>query len=211
MGHLTDTDSVWATFYDDCFEVKEACHLRAPDSASVDIENRMTDVLENSKQRLVYTVSNGNARLITYRDMKLAIYWTAMAPGFATTFRAAVLDSLTGGHTNAMLDFPFENILTAKNSLHEETQDGRANSNADVGTAVNCGNAEDITNRSVADFKNAFQHSRASLLLRHSSKSRGKYGVWADQYDLHRDSQVPPHRNETIETQAVNSDTIHGQ
>jgi pimeloyl-ACP methyl ester carboxylesterase len=154
MGHLIDTDAVWASFFNDCFEAKEACPLwRAPDSAAVDIENRMTDFLENLKHRPAYTVRDGNARLITYRDVKLAMYWTTMAPSFGAPLMAAVLDSLMGGHNNVTLDFPFESVPTASNSLHHETQDGRAGSNADAGTAVNCGDAEDITNSSIADFK----------------------------------------------------------
>ena len=154
MGHLIDTDAVWTSFYDDCFEAKEACPLwQASDSASADINSRMTDFLENLKHRPVYTVSYGNARLITHRDVKLAMYWTTMAPGFAAPLIAEVLDSLMRGHINVTLDFPFESIPKASNALYQETQDGRANSNADAGTALNCGDAEDITNSSITDFK----------------------------------------------------------
>jgi hypothetical protein len=39
MQYLIDTDAVWATFYDDCFEAKEACPMwRAADSNSSEIE-----------------------------------------------------------------------------------------------------------------------------------------------------------------------------
>ena len=66
---------------------------------------------------------------------------------------AVVLDSLMRGHTNVTVDFPFESILTASNFPHEDTQDDRANSNANAGTAANCGDADDITTSSVADLK----------------------------------------------------------
>jgi len=154
MEHLIDTDAVWESFYDDCSKAKQACPLwRAFDSDSTDIKHRIEEFLENLKQRPAYTVSDGNSRLITYRDVKLAMYWTTMSPGYGAPIMAIILDGLLKGHTNMTLDFPFEGILTASNSLHEETQDSRASSNADAGTAVNCGDAEDITNSSIADFK----------------------------------------------------------
>jgi pimeloyl-ACP methyl ester carboxylesterase len=154
MGHLMETDAIWATFYDDCFTAREACPLwRAPDTAPVNIEKRVNDFLESLKQRPVYTVSDGNARLITYRDVKLAIYWTTMAPYFAGPSIATLLDSLMKGNTNVTLRFPFESVPTASDFLHEQTQDDQANSNADAGTALNCGDTEDITNSSIADFK----------------------------------------------------------
>jgi hypothetical protein len=154
MQHLVDTDAVWASFYDDCFEAKEACPMwRTHDSNSTDIENRMNDFLEKLKLSPSYTVSDGNARFITYRDVKLAMYRTTMAPGFAAPAMASILDGLIRGHTNMTLDFPFEGVPTASTLLEMESQDGRAGSNADAGTAVNCGDAEDISNSSLADFK----------------------------------------------------------
>jgi pimeloyl-ACP methyl ester carboxylesterase len=154
MEHLIDVDAVWATFYDDCFIAREACPLwQASDSTSVNIKMRVNDFMQNLKRRPVYAVSDGNARLITHRDVKLAIYWTTMAPYFAGPEIAKVLDSLMKGDTNVTLSFPFESIPTASDFLREQTQDDWANSNADAGTALNCGDAEDITNCSIADFK----------------------------------------------------------
>lgn len=153
MGHLIDRDAVWASFYEDCFHAREACPLCEPDISPVDIETRITDFVNNLKQRPVYTVSDGNARLITYIDVKLAMYWTTMAPSLAAPIMASILDGLMKGHTNVTIDFPFDSVPNASNSLHKETEDIRANSNADAGTAVNCEDAEDITNSSVADFK----------------------------------------------------------
>jgi pimeloyl-ACP methyl ester carboxylesterase len=154
MGHLIGTDAIWATFYDDCFTAREACPLwRASDSASVKIKKRVNDFMESLKRRPVYTVSDGNARLITYRDVKLAIYWTTMAPYFASLSIAAAFDSLMKGDTNVTLGFPFESVPTASDFLHEQTQDDQAISNTDAGAALNCGDAEDITNSSIADFK----------------------------------------------------------
>jgi pimeloyl-ACP methyl ester carboxylesterase len=154
MQHLIDTDAVWASFYDDCFQAKEACPMwRASDSNATEIENRMTHFLEKLKLSPLYTVSDGNTRLITYRDVKLAMYWTTMAPSFAAPIMATILDGLIRGYTNVTLDFPFESIPTASNLLNMESQDGRAGSNADAGTAINCADAEDIANSSLADFK----------------------------------------------------------
>jgi pimeloyl-ACP methyl ester carboxylesterase len=154
IQHLIDTDTVWASFYDGFFEAKEACPMwRTDDSNSTDIENRMTLFPEKLKLSPLYTVSGGNARLITYRDVKLAMYWTTMAPGFAAPVMATILDGLMRGDINVTLDFPFESVPTASSILDMEGQEGLASSNADAGTAVNCGDAEDITNSSLADFK----------------------------------------------------------
>jgi pimeloyl-ACP methyl ester carboxylesterase len=75
MQHLVDTDAVWTSFYDDCFQTKETCPMwREADSNSTNIEKRMTHFLEKLKLSPLYTVSDGNTRLITYRDVKLAMY-----------------------------------------------------------------------------------------------------------------------------------------
>ncbi|KAM3071750.1 hypothetical protein ACMFMG_009617 [Clarireedia jacksonii] len=154
MGHLIDADAIWAAFYDDCFAARETCPLwRASDTASLSIKKRVIDFMENIKKKPVYTASKGNARLITYRDVKLAIYWTMMAPDYAAHSIATVLDRLMKGDTNVTFSFPFESVPTASEFLHKQTQDNWANSNADAGTALNCGDAEDITNSSIADFK----------------------------------------------------------
>jgi len=154
MDHLIDTDAVWDTLQDDCFEVKKACPLwRISDASSADIKYRVVELLEKLKHRPAYTVSNESARLITYRDVKLAMYWTTMAPHIAAPITAVILDELINSYTNVTISYRFWDLLTALNPLQEETQDTRADSNADAGTAVNCGDAEDITNSSVADFK----------------------------------------------------------
>jgi pimeloyl-ACP methyl ester carboxylesterase len=156
MKHLIDIDAVWASFYDDCFEAREACPLgRELDSESADIKDRVSKFLEILKERQAYTVSDENARLITYREVRLAIYWTTMSPAFASPVIAAVLDALMRGHTSITLSFPFENenLSKASDCPDQETQDSRAGSNVDAGTAVNCGDAEDITNSSIEDFK----------------------------------------------------------
>jgi hypothetical protein len=76
-----------------------------------------------------------------------------MAPSFAAPVTATILDGLMRGYTNMTLGFPFEGVPTASNFLDLDSQDGRAGSNADAGTAVNCGDAEDIFNSCLADFR----------------------------------------------------------
>jgi pimeloyl-ACP methyl ester carboxylesterase len=62
MGHLIDTDAVWASFYDDCFNAKEVCPLwQISDSKLEDIETRIIFFLEGLKQRPLYTVADGSA------------------------------------------------------------------------------------------------------------------------------------------------------
>jgi len=154
MGHLIDTDAVWTSFYDDCFDAKEACPLwRGSDSRSGDIERRISKFVESLKQRTLFSVANGSARLITYRDVKLAMYWVTMAPGVAAPVMALILDALMRGFTNVTIDFPFEGIPTASSTFNMESPDRMAASNADAEVAVNCADAEDITNSSLADFK----------------------------------------------------------
>jgi hypothetical protein len=69
------------------------------------------------------------------------MYWTTMAPRFAAPVLATLLDGLMRGHTNVTLDLPFGGVLTASGFMAIESQDGRASSNSDAGTAVNCGDA----------------------------------------------------------------------
>ena len=57
------------------------------------------------------------------------------------------------GFTNVTIDFPFEGIPTASSTFNIESPDKMAASNADAGTAGNCGDAEDIIKASLADFK----------------------------------------------------------
>jgi hypothetical protein len=97
---------------------------RADDSNATDIENRMTDFLENLKQSPLYTVSDGNARLVTLQRRELAMYWTTMVPGFAAPVMATILDGLMRGYTNVMLDFHFESVPTASSFLNMESQYG---------------------------------------------------------------------------------------
>jgi pimeloyl-ACP methyl ester carboxylesterase len=154
MQHLIDTDAVLASLYGDCLEAKEICPMwRTDDSNSTDIKNRIIHFLEKLKLSPLYTVGDGNARLITYRDVKLAMYWTTMAPVFAAPIMATILDGLMRGYANVTLDFRFESFPTASSLLEMESQDGRAGWNADAGTAINCGDAEDISNSCLADFR----------------------------------------------------------
>ncbi|PMD32749.1 alpha/beta-hydrolase, partial [Hyaloscypha variabilis F] len=154
MGHLIDTDAVWASFYDDCFDAKELCPLwREADLKSEDIEDRVMEFIESLKQRPLYNVVGGNARLITFEDVKRAMYWTTMAPGFAGPVMATILDESMQGRTNFTIDFPFAGIPTASSVLSMDSQDQMAASNADAGVAVNCADAEAITNTSLANFK----------------------------------------------------------
>ena len=70
MQHLI-VDALWASFLDGCFEAKEAYALwRNSDFNASTIETRINQFLEKLKKRPLHTVNNGNARLITYRDVK---------------------------------------------------------------------------------------------------------------------------------------------
>lgn len=156
LQHLMNAEAVWNTLYEDCFEAEEACSLwRTADYGPGDITNRVTKFLEILEQRPSYTVSDGNARLITYRDVKIAMYWTTMAPAFGAPTIASILDALIKGHTNVTLSFPFEvgSISKYSNCPENDTPDSLAGSNMDAGTALNCADAEDITNNTIEDFK----------------------------------------------------------
>ena len=154
MQHLIDVDAIWASFFEDCFEAKATCPLwRNSDSNSTDIETRINEFLDELRRRPLYIINNGNARLITYRDVKLAIYWTTMAPAFAAPTMASILDPLIKGHTNITLDFPFQDSLVTSDCPENETPDTLASSNAEAGLAINCGDAEDISNNTIEDFK----------------------------------------------------------
>ena len=152
MKHLIDTDAIWESFYKDCFHAKDACPLwRAPDSDLADIEKRVSEFLVKLMQRPAYAVSDGKARLITYRDVKIAIYWTTMSPALLGVSMAKALDDLMRGHTE--VTFPFENVPTASDCPGNDDQERRAGANKDAGTALNCGDAEDIRNSTIVDFK----------------------------------------------------------
>lgn len=154
MQHLIDVDAIWASFHDDCLEAKESCPLwRKFDANSTTIETRINRFLEALKKRPLYTVNNGIARLITYRDVKLAMYWTTMAPVFAAPTMASILDHLVRGHTNITLEFPFQDFPKTSDCPERATQDTLASSNSDAGLALNCGDAEDISNSTINDFK----------------------------------------------------------
>lgn len=152
MQHLFDTDAVWESFYKDCFEAKQSCPLwKRSDVESTNIKTRVDNFLIKLRHQPAYTLSNGNTRLITYRDLRIAIYWTTMAPAYAFTVMAASLDGLMRGYTNITLDFPFGGLPSSSDCV--ETENKVASSNADAGTALNCGDAEDITNITISDFK----------------------------------------------------------
>jgi pimeloyl-ACP methyl ester carboxylesterase len=152
LQHLIDTDAVWATFYQNCFAAKEACPLwRAPDGGAANIENRVSIFIESLQERPVYIVGDGNARLATYRDVRLAIYWATMVPVVVFPSMATILDDLIKSRTNVTIDFPFQSFPTASDC--QEDQDKPASSNADAGTALNCGDGEEIMNSTIEDFK----------------------------------------------------------
>jgi hypothetical protein len=111
------------------------------------------EFIKSLKQRPLYNVVGGNARLITFEDVKRAKYWTTMAPGLAGPLMAKILDESMQGRTDFTIDFPFEGIPTASSVLRMDSQDQMAASNADAGVAVDCADAESITNTSLADFK----------------------------------------------------------
>ena len=151
MAHVKDADEVWYTFFTDCFSALESCPLyRAGDTVASDIKKRVDAVLDDLRASPRYTVAVGDARLITYRDVRLAIYWANMVPMIGFPPLARIVDELMRGYTNVTLA-PF--VSSGPENTGEEDEDVLAASNVDAGAAINCGDEEDISDVSLGEFE----------------------------------------------------------
>ncbi|TAQ87666.1 hypothetical protein B7494_g4025 [Chlorociboria aeruginascens] len=150
MAHLTDADVVWSTFYTDCFGANEYCPMwRDSDSEPKDIENRVQVLLDKLSKRPAYSISNGNLRMITKRDLRIAMFQATLTPTFAFANLADTMNELLQGNTNLTLEFPFEDDIPFSDDYDE---DNRAGTNEDAGAALNCGDTEDISESSIDEF-----------------------------------------------------------
>lgn len=157
---LNDTDAVLSTFYSDCFASSSSCPLWRPeDTGPRDIENRVQEVLDRMKQQAAYTVSDSTTRLISYRDLKIAMYMSTYAPFIGFPSLASVLNDILLGRTNMSLPLPFpfqDNTLSGIPSCSscsaEDEEALRADYNEDAGTAINCADSEDMSNATFSEF-----------------------------------------------------------
>lgn len=154
MAHIVDADAVWSTIFTDCYAANKSCPLwRAQDSGAEDIQQRFDAWLEGLQSTPAYTVSNGIARMITYHDVRFAMVWANNSPSWEFPALAKMIDELMRGYTNVTLSFPFRESFNAPVCPGQEDDDLRADSNAGAGTALNCGDAEDISNVSLDEFE----------------------------------------------------------
>lgn len=180
MGHLTDTDAVWASFSKDCFDVGAKCPLwRIGDTGQSAIDQRISDFLGTLKQKPVYAINNGNARPISYRDVRLAMYWTTMVPAPSALRMVTTLDAMIRGHTNTTVDFPFETILTASTFYNITEPNIMSNKNTDAAVALNCGDQKALQTPHFLNSNLIFKPWNPSLTSQPSFKVSGRSVAWA--------------------------------
>ena len=154
MSLNVDADAVWSTFFTDCYAANTSCPLwRAQESGAEGIQRRFDTWLEGLRIKPDYTVSKGIARMITYHDVRAAMVWANYSPSWAFPALAKMIDELMRGYTNVTLTFPFGDGFDAPVCPGQEDEDLRADSNAGAGTALNCGDAEDISDVSLDEFE----------------------------------------------------------
>lgn len=160
MSTLNDTNIVLSTLYSHCFVAMSSCPLwRSHDAGPMAIEKGVQKLLDRVQRQPTYTVSDISTRLITYRDLKMAIYMSTYIPSIGFPGLASVLNDMLLGRTNISLPLPFpfqetplSSIPSCSSCSTEDEEALRADYNEDAGTAINCGDSEAISNATLPEF-----------------------------------------------------------
>lgn len=96
IGSQRDADKVWSSFFTYCHEAKSACQFYRDNDEVKDIEERYKSVLENLKENPVSFVLKDTLTplILTYSDVKFAIFMTLYAPMQGFRVAAQLLDIL---------------------------------------------------------------------------------------------------------------------
>ena len=103
----------------------------------------------------VGTVSASIIRLITYRDLKIAMLLSTHAASIGYPGLASVLNDIQLGRTNISLPLPFpfqDNIRFCSQTSRVEQEPFLASYNEDVGTAISCVDSSDTSNTILQEF-----------------------------------------------------------
>jgi pimeloyl-ACP methyl ester carboxylesterase len=154
MSFLADAEPLWSSFFTDCFAAQKSCPLwRKQDSSERDIRSRVDTWLEKLRKEPAYTFGNKKARIVTHRDVRTAIVWACYVPVLLIPTLAEIIDGLMRGRDNVTLSYPFDEDNITSTCLKKDDEDLRADENYGAGTALNCGDAEDISNSTLGEFR----------------------------------------------------------
>ena len=155
--NLQDTEKVMAHFYDLCFSGASRCPLyRSADRQPNDIRKRFETVLSQLKQSPIPIAIDGDARLITYSDLKNQVLDTLYRPYAKFPVLATVVNEMIYGNYTPMLK-----AVSRHGSISVDEPDSYNipypphdyKFQAQVNVAILCGDGTDLTNDTLKDFK----------------------------------------------------------
>ena len=109
MAHLTDMDEIWRSFFTDCFAAREKYPLWRNGDERVrvgvgGIEKRVGDVMKEVRRAQLFAVRDERARVITYRDVRMAIVQAMFVPSAGFPALARFFDQLLRRETDVQLE-----------------------------------------------------------------------------------------------------------
>ena len=104
---LSDFEEGWSTFFERCYEVGQKCALRRPyDTSAGDIRIRVNSILDHIKETPIPVSSNGSTDLITYSDIKLAIFTSNYVAASSFAQLATFLNAIQTNNLTSPLPQP---------------------------------------------------------------------------------------------------------
>lgn len=101
---LPDFEEGWSTFFERCYAVGSTCALwRSSDKVAADIRTRVDSTLEQVKNSPIPILSHGSTELITYSDIKNAIFASNYDAAGSFPRLASFLNAIHTGNTTQSL------------------------------------------------------------------------------------------------------------
>ena len=177
--NLQDTEKVMSFFYESCFLGHTRCPLfRLGDTNPADIKARLDTVLESLRESPIPVVHDGEARLITYNDLRQQIFSDLYRPYTKFPDLATAVNELMHGNYTAILkELPGRSHSVNQADIPKDNKTlafpvKEYNFGAQVQYAISCGDAPDMSNTTIAEFSKYIE-----LLL---SQSPTVGGPWAE-------------------------------
>lgn len=155
--NLQDTEKVMAHFFELCFSGASHCPLyRSTDHQPNDIRKRFETVLSRLKQSPIPIAEDGNARLITYSDLKDEIVATLYRPYTKFPTLATAVNEMIHGNYTPMLEAVSRRSLISideSDSYNIPFPPDSYEFQYQVHVAILCGDGADLTNSTLEEFK----------------------------------------------------------
>jgi hypothetical protein len=158
---VQDAEKERSYLFERCYKGKSKCPLwRQNDTGPEDIESRVDDVLEKIRESPLPISASSDAAVITYSDLQMFLLMALYSPGVFADIADLLNDILTN-QTNNILSF--WHPIVPPPCPGDKGKDPLQNAmhTPEVGAAIICSDAEDLSNSNMSEFKHYLDASIA--------------------------------------------------